>query len=250
MRGLGYPLYVNGKLFDEPVTISHVPGAPIFSGGLPTLNGRPPVAAVVRYKATGAVDPSMGALGAYAAYQYLGAADLPAGADPRSLPPPPAPPVPEHSSVVSPVLKYWGYVAPVSALACAYHGYKRNHSILWALVWGLFGSMPITPVIAIAQGFGKPKAGLTPNRSRRRQRNTSRTSLRAQIRDAGRVAKERGDNSVDSFNQAYEFKLGAWARGAGYSKDEAWKIYKAAFDSASIMRGPSSGRRRNRRSRR
>lgn len=152
MRGqLGYPLYVNGKLFNEPVSISHVPGTPV-----------------------GEIDPSMGGLGAYAAYRYLGAADLPSGADPRSLPRPPAPPVPAETSMVSPVLRYWSYVAPVSALACAYHGYKRNRSILWALVWGVLGGMPITPVIALAQGFGKPKAGLTPNPRRGRRRNGRR----------------------------------------------------------------------------
>ena len=67
-------------------------------------------------------------------------------------------------------LHAWRYVAPISALACAYHGYKRNSSIGWALWWGLVGSIPITPVIALAQGFSKPRAGLTPNRSRRGRR--------------------------------------------------------------------------------
>ncbi len=48
--------------------------------------------------------------------------------------------------------------ATVSGPACAYHGYKRNKSIPWALWWGFAGSVffPITPVIAVAQGFGKP----------------------------------------------------------------------------------------------
>lgn len=43
--------------------------------------------------------------------------------------------------------------------AATYHGYKRNKSIGWALLWGAFGGLfPIvTNVIALAQGFGKPK---------------------------------------------------------------------------------------------
>jgi len=41
----------------------------------------------------------------------------------------------------------------------AYHGYKRNNSVGWALWWGFMGSMfPIvTPAIAFAQGIDKPK---------------------------------------------------------------------------------------------
>lgn len=43
--------------------------------------------------------------------------------------------------------------------AGAYHGYKRNNSVGWAVVWGLLGSMvPIIVLpVALAQGFGKPK---------------------------------------------------------------------------------------------
>ena len=41
----------------------------------------------------------------------------------------------------------------------AYHGYKRNESIGWAIAWGLLGG--IFPIIAIpvafAQGFGQRK---------------------------------------------------------------------------------------------
>jgi hypothetical protein len=42
--------------------------------------------------------------------------------------------------------------------AGAYHGYKRNRSVGWALVWGLLGgAFPIiTPVVAVAQGYAKP----------------------------------------------------------------------------------------------
>lgn len=42
--------------------------------------------------------------------------------------------------------------------ASAYHGYKRNDSVGWAIVWGLLGGLfpVITPAIAIAQGFAHP----------------------------------------------------------------------------------------------
>lgn len=45
-----------------------------------------------------------------------------------------------------------------SMAASTYHGYKRNNSVGWAIWWGLMGSLfpVITPVIAVAQGFGKP----------------------------------------------------------------------------------------------
>jgi len=46
----------------------------------------------------------------------------------------------------------------VSALA-TYHGYKRDDSIFWAVVWGALGFMFPLPVgvIALAQGIGTPK---------------------------------------------------------------------------------------------
>lgn len=42
-----------------------------------------------------------------------------------------------------------------------YHGYARNHSIGWALAWGVLGSLaPVIVVpIALAQGLGKPRPG-------------------------------------------------------------------------------------------
>ena len=51
----------------------------------------------------------------------------------------------------------YGLIGTASMAASAYHGYKRNDSIGWALVWGLAGSVfpIITPVIAVAQGFGE-----------------------------------------------------------------------------------------------
>jgi hypothetical protein len=49
-------------------------------------------------------------------------------------------------------------VATVGGAASAYHGYKRNQSIGWAIGWAIFGTfMPFLAVpIALAQGFGKP----------------------------------------------------------------------------------------------
>jgi len=46
-----------------------------------------------------------------------------------------------------------------STAASTYHGYKRNHSLGWALWWGFMGNLfpVVTPAIALAQGFGKPK---------------------------------------------------------------------------------------------
>jgi hypothetical protein len=46
-----------------------------------------------------------------------------------------------------------------AAAALAYHGYKRNGSILWAFLWSAVGfGVPIIAVpVAIAQGFGKER---------------------------------------------------------------------------------------------
>lgn len=45
--------------------------------------------------------------------------------------------------------------------ALVYHGYKRNHSIGWAIGWGLVAVLSpiIGGAIALAQGFGKTKRG-------------------------------------------------------------------------------------------
>lgn len=53
----------------------------------------------------------------------------------------------------------WGLLGTASFVASVYHGYKRNESVGWAIWWGAMGALfPIvTPTIAIAQGFGKPK---------------------------------------------------------------------------------------------
>lgn len=50
-----------------------------------------------------------------------------------------------------------GLIVAASIGASAYHGYKRNKSTGWAVWWGFMGLMlpVITPVVAIAQGYGK-----------------------------------------------------------------------------------------------
>jgi len=72
------------------------------------------------------------------------------------------------------MLAFW-IVDTASMAACAYHGYKRNNSIGWAIGWALLGGMfpIITPVIAVAQGFGKP-IGAKANRARRRRARRTR----------------------------------------------------------------------------
>lgn len=62
--------------------------------------------------------------------------------------------------VTSLALSAWTIGGMISGPAMAYHGYKRNNgSVGWALGWGLLGWLffPVTPAIAVAQGFGKPK---------------------------------------------------------------------------------------------
>jgi len=71
----------------------------------------------------------------------------------------------------------WSYAIRVASLASmgllGYHGYMRNDSVGWALVWGVFGSIvwPITVPIALVQGLGKPKK-ITRNRRRRTSRRS------------------------------------------------------------------------------
>jgi hypothetical protein len=42
----------------------------------------------------------------------------------------------------------------------AYHGYRRNNSLGWAIWWGGCGMVfPVfTVAVAVAQGFGKPRS--------------------------------------------------------------------------------------------
>ena len=55
-----------------------------------------------------------------------------------------------------------GAISTISAAASGYHGYKRNNSVGWAIGWFFLGGLfpIITPVIAYAQGFGKPRDDL------------------------------------------------------------------------------------------
>lgn len=50
-------------------------------------------------------------------------------------------------------------VTAAAAGTAAYHGYKRNNSVGWAIWWGLMGGIfpVITIPVAFAQGFGKRK---------------------------------------------------------------------------------------------
>jgi hypothetical protein len=73
--------------------------------------------------------------------------------------------------VSKPVRTFWMIASTASMAVSTYHGYKRNQSIGWALVWGALGAaFPIlTPTVAIAQGLGKEKPhGLGRTRYRRR----------------------------------------------------------------------------------
>jgi len=79
-------------------------------------------------------------------------------------------------SVPMPLRIFWGFASIVSSGAGVYHGYKRNNSIGWALWWGLMGGLfPIvTPAIALAQGFGKPKRAGFGRRVKRRAKSIGR----------------------------------------------------------------------------
>lgn len=70
----------------------------------------------------------------------------------------PGPPDPEDS------LDPLGMALSTAGMAAGlYHGYRRNQSLGWSLVWGVLGAaVPIpTTVIAVAQGFGQPRANPT-----------------------------------------------------------------------------------------
>lgn len=66
---------------------------------------------------------------------------------------------PASNGVSAGVSLAFALLSTASMGVSAYHGYKRNQSIGWALVWGFFGGVfpVIVPVIAVAQGFGKRK---------------------------------------------------------------------------------------------
>jgi len=55
--------------------------------------------------------------------------------------------------------KAMGIVQVAGVVGGAYHGYRRNKSVGWAIGWAIAGGMfpLITGAIAVAQGYGKPK---------------------------------------------------------------------------------------------
>ncbi len=54
-------------------------------------------------------------------------------------------------------MAFWEVASTASAAAGAYHGWKRNESVGWAVWWGAMGALfpVITPAIAVAQGFSE-----------------------------------------------------------------------------------------------
>lgn len=58
-------------------------------------------------------------------------------------------------------MSFWGFVGLIGATTGAYHGFKRNDSVGWAIVWALLGSIvPVVTIpVSLAQGFGKRKRG-------------------------------------------------------------------------------------------
>lgn len=175
MKGLGYPLYVNGKLFQEPVTISHVPADAVGCVGA----GYPPGTKCAPSGLGADRDPSMGGLGRvsglgqyvqyYPNFPSMGADDAAAQS--------------AEAPRINPIAAMLG-VAFMGA--GVYHGYKRNESVGWALGWGfLTAAFPIIMIpIAIAQGFGKPKTMRSNSSRRRRRRKASarRRTARAPAR--------------------------------------------------------------------
>jgi hypothetical protein len=72
---------------------------------------------------------------------------------------------------VSPVMTIYRFAGMAAGAALAYHGYKRNNSIGWALAWAIVGGLvwPISLGIAYAQGFGRPGPMRRNRRNRRRR---------------------------------------------------------------------------------
>lgn len=70
-----------------------------------------------------------------------------------------------------PMRAYYSIASLAATPLLVYHGYKRNESIGWAVVWGLVGGgfWVIGLPLAFAQGFAKRKV-----RSNVRRRRTSR----------------------------------------------------------------------------
>jgi hypothetical protein len=54
---------------------------------------------------------------------------------------------------------YDRWVRPLAAGTSAFHGYRRNRHVGWAIAWAVAGGLfpIITTAIGVAQGFGEPK---------------------------------------------------------------------------------------------
>lgn len=72
----------------------------------------------------------------------------------------------------------WGLVSLLSAVASGYHGYKRyGGNVGWTALWGLGGAVfpIIVPIVALIQGYAKPRHGKGfGRRPRRRYRRPMR----------------------------------------------------------------------------
>ena len=107
--------------------------------------------------------------GGFAAVAGLGQAAPPASA-------PTAPPAATGTSTLSPrnetnstVRTVMTVAGTASSAALAYHGYKRNNSVGWAIGWFFLGAFwPNALPVAFAQGFAKPR--VKSNGRRRRSR--------------------------------------------------------------------------------
>jgi hypothetical protein len=72
----------------------------------------------------------------------------------------------DNPTTSAPAKKSWAVtylsLSALVAAASAYHGYRRNRSVGGAVGWFVLGSLfpYITLPVALAQGFGQPKAGL------------------------------------------------------------------------------------------
>lgn len=55
---------------------------------------------------------------------------------------------------------FWTIASVAGMGSGAYHGYRRNDSVGWAIGWALLGGLfPVVTIpVSIAQGFGKPKS--------------------------------------------------------------------------------------------
>ena len=62
-------------------------------------------------------------------------------------------------SELTPGQQFYGAASLASTIAGAYHGYKRNDSVGWAIVWALLSGpfWPVAVPVMLAQGFGDPK---------------------------------------------------------------------------------------------